>query len=330
MLSSHGSDADNRKYSDPTEGPKHYIDIDNYPEFDSTGRIPSTLDSIYMYHHPNFVDDQGYLPWATEAAYDSLKACFMRRDWDKAVLMAADLGHYVGDGHMPLHLTRNYDGQFTGNTGIHSRYESTMISAYASQIQFEGDSIRKIENVNKYIFDYIYHNYIYMDSVIEADDYASNLAGSISSNAYTNILWEETRSFTIPLFRNAALSLTELIYTAWIEAGKPYMDNTGIEDFTFGQDMGSTSRKGIILEQNYPNPFSDHTNIQFSLRKEAWVSVSVLDASGKMVERLMDQICPSGETKLVWQPGDLSPGNYYLVLKSGNNTLNRKLIKVQE
>ena len=326
LLSSHGSDADYRKSSDPEEGPKHYIDIDNYPEFDTTGRIPSTLDSIYIYYDHKFVEDQGYLPWATEAVYDSLKACFMRRNWDKAVLFAADLGHYVADGHMPLHLTRNYDGQFTGNKGIHSRYESTMINAYSGQIRFEGDSIRKIDEVNQYIFDYIYHNYIYVDSVIRADDYASNLAGDISSNAYTNNLWEKTHSFTIPLFRNASRSLTELIYTAWMEAGKPYMDNTGIEDFTFGRDMDSASRKGIILRQNYPNPFRNSTIIQFSLRERTDVSLVVYDGYGRAVAQLLDRPCRAGNTVVNWQPEGLSPGNYYLVLKTPHGTALRRMI----
>jgi hypothetical protein len=36
-LAAHGSDADYRKSSDPDEAPKHYIDIDNYPEFISNG-----------------------------------------------------------------------------------------------------------------------------------------------------------------------------------------------------------------------------------------------------------------------------------------------------
>lgn len=45
-LTSHASDADNRKSGDPTEAPKHYIDIDYYPEFVTNHRIPQTLDSM--------------------------------------------------------------------------------------------------------------------------------------------------------------------------------------------------------------------------------------------------------------------------------------------
>jgi hypothetical protein len=42
--------------------------------------------------------------------------------------VAADIGHYVADMHQPLHLTRNYNGQLTGNYGIHARYEGQMIA----------------------------------------------------------------------------------------------------------------------------------------------------------------------------------------------------------
>ena len=34
-LAEHASDADKRKDEDPNAAPKHYIDIENYPEFES-------------------------------------------------------------------------------------------------------------------------------------------------------------------------------------------------------------------------------------------------------------------------------------------------------
>ncbi|HEY9113754.1 MAG TPA: hypothetical protein VIN10_03585, partial [Bacteroidales bacterium] len=119
VLAEHASDADDRKDIDPNEGPRHYIDIDNYPVFLEKGRIPQTYDSVIDIYGEDFVIEQGILPWATKTTYDSIVSCFMRRDWDKAGLFAADLGHYVADGHMPLHITMNYNGQHTGNTGIH-------------------------------------------------------------------------------------------------------------------------------------------------------------------------------------------------------------------
>jgi len=61
-LSMHGSDADNRKSADTNESPKHYIDIDNYAEFLSKGRIASTYDSIVNQHSYSTVRSNGTLP----------------------------------------------------------------------------------------------------------------------------------------------------------------------------------------------------------------------------------------------------------------------------
>jgi len=118
-LNQHSSDADYRKGSDPAEGPKHYIDIDNYSDFIESGSISQDLDSLIEKYGASFVDDNGYLPWATITSYDSLVSKLKKRDWELAKFYAADLSHYVADGFMPLHITRNYNGQFTGNNGIH-------------------------------------------------------------------------------------------------------------------------------------------------------------------------------------------------------------------
>ena len=134
ILAQHASDADYRKDTVPSEYPKHFIDIDSYPEFNSTGKISQDYDSVVALHGSSFVLDVGILPWATIAAYDTLKNCFKRRDWNKAALIAADLGHYVGDGHQPLHLTKNYNPG-----GLHTRFEKNMINTYQNQIQITGN-----------------------------------------------------------------------------------------------------------------------------------------------------------------------------------------------
>ena len=290
QLSSHASDADNRKDSDPTEAPKHYIDIDVYQDFIINKRIAQTWDSIVMSYGNAFVLDNGILPWATITTYDTLRSCFIRKDWPKAILTAADLGHYVADGHMPLHITQNYNGQLTGNSGIHSRYESTMIGAYNSQIIYSGDTnITVIQNVNKYIFDYIYNNYQYKDSILAADNFAKLAAGgSTSSSTYTFNLWNKTQNFTKLLFINASQSLAELIYTAWVEAGSPEYNTTDIDEYTNEKDKTS-----LLI---YPNPVIKSTSIKLNLNDECKSMVlSIVDSKGKTIE--------------IIKKGNLSKGN---------------------
>ena len=200
-LAAHASDADERKSWDPDEAPKHYIDIDNYPEFIATGTIPQNFDSLVAIHGYSFVMDQGILPWAILKTADSIQAAFEINDMHKAMLLAADLGHYIADSHMPLHITRNYNGQYTGPDGVHSRYESNLIGNFQSQIIYDGDSLQYIENLPDFVFNMIYENYQYVDSVLYADSAAEAYAGNHNSTAYYNKFWEIAKNFTIGLFK---------------------------------------------------------------------------------------------------------------------------------
>jgi hypothetical protein len=318
MLANHASDADDRKAWDPDEGPKHYIDIDNYAEFVADGRIPQTLDSAILVHGSYFVYDNGILPWATLTTFDSLQSCFERLDWAKAVLFASDLGHYVADGHMPLHITRNYNGQYTGNTGIHSRYESAMINSYISQITYEGFEIGEIEDVNQYVFNYMYGNYPFVDSVIAADDYAYAIAGNTNSSNYRQALWDKSKGFTILMFKNASHALTELIYTAWRRAGSPDMS----PDFVFNPDAGSL----VSLEQNVPNPFRTSTKISYNLSRNSDVLLQVFDQSGKLIATLANEQQEQGSYSIDWNPVRLKAGTYNLLLQAGKTISFKKMI----
>lgn len=251
-LGDHASDADYRKDIDPDEAPKHYIDIDEYPMFAQQGRIPSTLDSVIALYGSYFVYGKGILPWATEAAFDTLKNTFLRADWNKAILTASDLGHYVADGHMPLHITGNYNGQQSGNYGIHSRYESSMLGSYIDDIVMTGaDTLHYVSDIRKYVFTYLYRNYPYVDSVLQADNYARGVAGGTSGSAYYQALWLRTGSFTTTLFNQAAVSLAEMIYTAWYEAGYPVYYPASAEeagnDAPLGLSVWTGSGKSIVL-----------------------------------------------------------------------------------
>lgn len=318
ILADHASDADYRKNTDPDEGPRHYIDIDNYTVFINTGRIPQTLDSVIMIYGNTFVYDQGVLPWATLKTYDSLVACFSREDWDKAVLFAADLGHYVADGHMPLHITRNYNGQYSNNSGIHSRYESTMINAYISQITYLGQPISFVENVNQYVFDYLYTNYEYVDSVLLADDYAKSISGSTNSTAYKQALWEYSQDFTTVLFKNASHALAELIYTAWTEAGSPLINSSAIPE--------SFTQHKLSQLQNTPNPFSGSTQIGFTLKESMDVNLKVINHLGQTVDVIANEKMDAGEHNIMWKPQTDVKGVYFLVLESAHERVVGKMI----
>jgi len=221
ILADHGSDADFRKRKDKTEFGKHFIDIDNYDDFNKKNRIEQNFEKAYLKYGNEKIKKEGTLPWATDSTYKALVHNFKTENWNQAVLTAADLGHYVGDGFMPLHIAANYDGQLSAQTGIHRRYEETMIDAHINEIQFNVSACRKIKNVQTYVFNYLYANYSYVDMLLQADSRAYNLAVKQYNEIYYKSLWENSNSFTIKLLEESSKTMAALIYTAWLEAGKP-------------------------------------------------------------------------------------------------------------
>ncbi len=310
-LSEHASDADWRKKDDPEEGPKHYIDIDNYEVFAEEGAIPHSLDVCIEDYGAQFVDDNGYLPWATLAMYDSVVNCLEREDWTSAKKYAADLGHYVADGHMPMHLTRNYDGQFTGNKGIHARYEIYMIERYHDQVNYQGTPAEEISDVTSYVFDYIYRNYTYMDSILIADDYATEMAEGNESDLYYAALWERTENMTIAMFSEASHALAELLYTAWIEAGKPGEETTDAVE--------SRIDPGFELSVR-PNPVTSRAMISYTNPAHGDLLLTIYDHAGRKTWEKKSSQAQPGHNSIPWNPGDTGNGAYYLVLQSGRQS----------
>jgi hypothetical protein len=323
-LQAHASDADQRKSWDPTEGPKHYIDIDNYPEFIATGTISQNFDSLVAIHGLSFVMDQGILPWAILKTADSIQAAFEINDMHKAMLFSADLGHYIADGHMPLHITRNYNGQYTNQTGVHSRYESSLIGDFQSQIIYDGDSLQYIENLSDFVFNMLYENYQYVDSVLYADSVAEAYAGNHNTTTYYNKFWEIAKNFTIGLFQKASYRIACVIYTKWIDAG----------GLTVIVDNKNDILSGFNLSQNYPNPFNPSTTIKYSIpsvtasetKQSQLVTLKVYDLLGNEVVTLVDEEKPSGSHEVYFNGANLSSGIYFYKLQAGSFIETKKMI----
>lgn len=313
-IADHSSDPDNRKSSDVTEAPKHYIDLDGYDEFRFSGKIIQSYDSVVARYGQAFVLEQGILPWATFNTYTKLVEALSQKNYGRAKLLAADLSHYVSDGHMPLHISTNFDGQLTGNTGIHSRYESDMINFYVDSIEIQGRSPRKISDVLTYIFDYCYLNYPYVDSLMKADDFAKSVNPNLKSEAYSDALWRETKHYTQDLFENAASAFTDLFYTALLQSET--VTSVAQVPLAISDDFWLTnySSNSSLLQISYRVPTSDR------------VKLYVHDLSGRMVDTLVDDFRARGKHTAEWNTTDVNPGIYYLVLQSNQRVQIQKVV----
>jgi hypothetical protein len=221
-LGEHASDPDIRRLTDKSEAPRHFIDIDFYKEF-LNGRMIENEDSLIAIYGKDTVTKVGLLPWATLNTFNNLVKAFKEKNRDKAMLLAADLGHYVADGHQPMHCVVNYNGQLTNQEGVHARYESDMVDRYANELEnsFDSTEISLVKNPLEFIFGYISGSNSVCSVLFDADLLATKEAGNTTSDDYYRIMWFRTKYITEIQFNKAAQDFAALVYTAWVEAGRP-------------------------------------------------------------------------------------------------------------
>jgi hypothetical protein len=152
-----------------------------------------------------------------------------------------------------------------------------------------------------------------------ADEYATSLAGNTWSDIYYQAMWDYSSQFTLQLFQRASLSLSSLIYSAWVKAGKPLMDPNAI----YERELSSP----VMLLQNFPNPVISTTTISFEVTEpNTLITLEIFDITGVKITTLLDTRIPSGYQELEWDATGVDKGIYLCVLKAESALLTRKLI----
>lgn len=224
-ITEHSVDPDKRRNMDKTEDPKHFIDIDFYPEF-MKGKMIEDKNELIKEYGDTTVVKMGLLPWATIDTYQNLVNALKEKNRNKALLYASDLGHYVADGHQPLHTVMNYNGKMTGQKGIHFRYESVMVDSNLTSVEndFHAEKANYINNPLHFIFGYITEANSSADLIFAADNYAFKYCNSRDGAEYYKLLWFRTKYITENMIEDAAHDFASLFYSAWVDAGKPAFD----------------------------------------------------------------------------------------------------------
>jgi hypothetical protein len=101
---------DRRRYAIPEEAPRHYIDLDDYGD-SAIYKLPRYWSDAVKQFGEDSLNAHGIVPWHINRVYYQLKDAFFIKDPDRILRLSADLGHYIADAHVPLHTTKNYDGQ---------------------------------------------------------------------------------------------------------------------------------------------------------------------------------------------------------------------------
>ncbi len=87
-----------------------------------------------------------------------------------------------------------------------------------------------------------------------------------------------------------------------------------------------SSENAFILNQNYPNPFSNTTNISFTLIKAQDMRLEVYDCQGRKIEEPVNQHMIAGDHQVIWNVAGFSSGIYYYRITAGDQSKVRKMI----
>jgi hypothetical protein len=239
FITQHAVDPDKRRYSDPNEAPHHYIDLDRYGKypFDS---LPRRWDDAVAKYTEDSLNKHGVVPWYIPLELFRLTEAFKAKDKWKILHYSADIGHYIADANVPLHCTRNYNGQLTNQVGIHGFWESRVPELFGDDYDYFVGKAEYVEHPSEQIWEIVLESNSKVDSVLSAEKLLSQQFSP--DQKYT---FEERGTTTVRVYseeftakyqqmlnnmeerrmRNAIITVGSFWYTAWVNAGKPDLND---------------------------------------------------------------------------------------------------------
>ncbi|MFN8154291.1 MAG: zinc dependent phospholipase C family protein [Bacteroidia bacterium] len=241
FITEHAVDPDKRRYADPEEAARHYIDLDRYGEhpFDS---LPVRWDDAVKKIGEDTLKAHGIVPWHVMVMLQRLTKAFREHDRERILRNAAEIGHYIGDAHVPLHCTRNYNGQLTGQHGIHGFWESRLPEMYGDNWDKLTGRAEYIAHPSECIWQVLRESYAAHDSVLGIEKqlslefppdkkYSYEERGGqlvkVYSAGYAEAYYKRLNGMVERRLFSAIHTVGSFWYTAWVNAGMPSLDFNG-------------------------------------------------------------------------------------------------------
>ncbi|MBU1822158.1 MAG: integrase [Bacteroidetes bacterium] len=250
-LAENAVNPDRRRYAVVGEAERHFIDLDVYGDSALTVLPPYWTQAKEKYGEDS-LRKHGIVPWYIQTAVFQLTEAMRQKSPTRILRLSADLGHYVADAHVPLHTTRNYNGQLTDQVGIHAFWESRLPELYAENYDLWVGPAEYLPNPGKAIWEAVAGAHAACDSVLA---FEKELTGSFKNDrkyAYVerNKVLVRTYSEEFSARYNALLAgqverqmrasvrmVGNLWYTAWVNAGQP--DLAPLADFEWDAEEKS-------------------------------------------------------------------------------------------
>lgn len=234
-LTDHAVDPDMRRYAVDGEAARHYIDVDHYGAYPFDMVPRKWADAVAKFTEDSLMS-YGIVPWHIYKHYFWLVDAFRSEDPGKILKASADIGHYIADSNVPLHTTENYNGQFTGQKGIHGLWESRLVELFANDYDFFIGHSEYFTDLNSEAWKWVLESHLALDSVLSfekkltekmpsdqkyAFENRNNTLVKAYSKAFCTAYHEMLSGQVERRMRTSIMRVGSVWYTAWVDAGQP-------------------------------------------------------------------------------------------------------------
>jgi hypothetical protein len=235
----HSIRPDQRRNSDPTEATKHFIDLEIFGD-SAAVKMPHNWNEAVQRFTRDTLLKYGHLPYWVITMKDRLTNAFKAGNSDSIIFYSADIAHYIGDAHVPLHTSLYYDGQNTNMRGLHALWESTVpelaLSEYHLGSRHKANYLARPEEA---IWEAIQHAHTLLPEMWQQEREATKDFTDATKYRLQTLYGREVKGYTTAFARaynkriagmvnEQLLRTSNLIadfwYTAWVDAGKPNME----------------------------------------------------------------------------------------------------------
>ena len=249
-LTDHAVDPDKRRYAVDWEAPRHYMDADHYGSYPFEMIPRKWYDAVEKYSEDT-LQSYGIVPWAIHVQYLSLVKAFQDKNLDKILKISADLGHYIADSNVPLHTTENYNGQMTGQRGIHGLWESRLPEIFGLEYNYFIGPSQYLENPLDEAWKSVLESHAALDSVLGFERKLTELLDADRKYSFENrndiLTRQYSREFSSKYhqmlngqverrIRSSLRRVGSIWFTAWVDAGQPNLDELLMKDFDPGEE----------------------------------------------------------------------------------------------
>lgn len=230
---------DKRRYLNENEAPRHYIDIDAYGD-SALYFMPRNWHEAVERYSKDTLEQYGIVPWHIHSVKRQLTQAFKDKDSERIIKLSADLGHYIADANVPLHTTRNYNGQLTGQKGIHGFWESRIPELFAEGYDFFLGDAEYIKDTQARAWQAVVEAHIALDSVLlfekrltdkfsESKKYSYEDRNGRTVKVYAYEFSEKYHDMLAGQVEQRMKASVKMIgdfwYTCWVDAGQPDLNN---------------------------------------------------------------------------------------------------------